>query len=99
MKSRQMYLGCIITRGDIYIDTWHDITSFQEFDNCYLIERMIENHIVVFMFGKVSGYRIHEFWDTPDLMKKHIEETNFIESKIDETYVQITKELEEHYES
>ena len=52
--KRQMYLGCIITRGGIYIDTWHDITSFQEFDNCYLIERMIENHIVVFMFGKVS---------------------------------------------
>lgn len=49
------------------------------------------------MFGKVSGYRIHEFWDTPDLMQKHIEETNFIESKIDETYEEITKELKEHY--
>lgn len=31
------------------------------------------------------------------LCKKHIEETKFIESKIDETYEEITKELEEHY--
>ena len=32
MKSRQMYLGCIITRDDIYIDTWHNVASFQEFE-------------------------------------------------------------------
>nr|DAS51807.1 MAG TPA: hypothetical protein [Caudoviricetes sp.] len=97
MKSRQMYLGCIITRDDIYIDTWHNVASFQEFEKGYIVEHIIDNHIVVFVFAKENGYRIYEFWDTPDLMQKHIEETKFIESKIDETFEQITKELEENY--
>ena len=52
---------------------------------------------MVFVFAKENDYRIYEFWDTPDLMQKHIEETKFIESKIDETFEQITKELEENY--
>ena len=95
MKSRQMYLGCIITHDDIYIDTWHNIASFQEFEQGYIVEHIIDNHIAV--FAKENGYRIYEFWDTPDLMQKHIEETKFIESKIDETFEQITKELEKHY--
>lgn len=97
MKSRQMYLGCIITRDDIYIDTWHNVASFQEFEKGYTVEHIIDNRIVVFVFAKEHGYRIYEFWDTPDLMQKHIEETKFIESKIDETFEQITKELEENY--
>lgn len=97
MKTRQMYLGCIITRGGIYIDTWHNVASFQEFEKGYIVEHIIDNHIVVFVFAKENGYRIYEFWDTPDLMQKHIEETKFVESKIDETFEQITKELEENY--
>lgn len=81
MKSRQMYLGCIITRDNIYIDTWHNVASFQEFEKGYIVEHIIDNHIVVFVFSKENGYRIYEFWDTPDLMQNILKKLSLSNQK------------------
>ena len=89
MKTKEIKLGCIIVKNGIYIDTWHDIESLDEFQEGYII---VHNK-KIFLFRRDEGYRVNEFWDTPELFIRHQQQQHVIDSLIDKTYEEITKEL------
>lgn len=93
MKTKEIKLDCIIVKNGIYVDTWHDIESMDEFQEGYIVVHDKK----VFLFRRDEGYRVNEFWDTPDLFVRH--QQHVIDAMIDLTYEQITKELKKLHEN
>lgn len=89
MNKKEIKLGCIIIKNGIYVDTWHDIESMDECQEGYIVVHDKK----VFLFRRDEGYRVNEFWDTPDLFVQHKQQQHVIDAMIDLTYEQITKEL------
>lgn len=57
MKTKEIKLGCIIVKNGIYVDTWHDIESMDEFQEGYIVVHDKK----VFLFRRDEGYRVNEF--------------------------------------
>lgn len=95
MKTKEIKLGCIIVKNGIYVDTWHNIESMDEFQEGYIV---VCNH-KVFLFRRDEGYRVNEFWDTPDLFIRYQQQQHVIDAMIDKTYEEVKKELEKANEN
>ena len=95
MNTKGIKLGCIIIKNGIYIDTWHDIDMIDQYDEGYIVSHNSQ----VFVFKTSDGYKVNEFWETPDLFMQHQQQKSVIESMIDKTYDQIVQELKKTYEN
>lgn len=95
MNTKEIKLGCIIVKNGIYVDTWHNIESMDEFQEGYIV---VCNH-KVFLFRRDEGYRVNEFWDTPDLFIRYQQQQHVIDAMIDKTYEEVKKELEKANEN
>lgn len=89
MNDYELSMSCVILHNGIHIDTWYNVEHFEICDHYYFIKYRGEWH----HFPK-DIYNIGYFWVTPDIVKKHEIEEEFLNKRIDELWKQTNEELE-----